>query len=99
MEDENYNHRLHITTDEEMDEVLDHYKLNQKSLMLALLLSILVDIFTPFRRSCLTKGSGLNIINTRIAAMSKTVLIIFPEIMEFITLTIEYRSTIMISNW
>ena len=44
MEDENFNHKLHITTDKEMDDVLSQYNLNQKSLMFALLLSILVDV-------------------------------------------------------
>ena len=44
MEDENYNHKLHINTDEEMKEVLNQYNLNQKSLMFALFLSMLVDV-------------------------------------------------------
>ncbi len=44
MEDENYNHKLHIKTDEEMQEVLNQYNLKEKSLMLALFLSILVDV-------------------------------------------------------
>ena len=44
MADENFNHKLNIKTDEELDEVLNQYNLNQKSLMFALLLSILVDV-------------------------------------------------------
>ncbi|MBN2156061.1 MAG: MFS transporter [Candidatus Lokiarchaeota archaeon] len=44
MEDENFKHKLEITTDEEMNEVLKNYGLNQKSLMFALFLSILVDV-------------------------------------------------------
>jgi DHA1 family tetracycline resistance protein-like MFS transporter len=84
MEDDNYNHKLHITTDKEMNEVLNQYNLNQKSLMVALLLSILVDVlgFTltlPLLPTIADEfGAGDFIVGIIISANSLTSLIFGP---------------------
>ncbi|MHA1109802.1 MAG: MFS transporter [Promethearchaeota archaeon] len=84
MEDENYDHKLHITTDEEMDKVLAKYGLKQKPLMVALLLSILVDVlgFTltlPLLPTIADEfGAGEFMVGIIIAANSLTSLIFGP---------------------